>query len=223
MKLTVRDASSLLGISEKTVYRWIGQGIIPAYRVNDQYRFNRYELLEWATSRRISVSPEIFHEPESAGTPMPTLADALEAGGVVYRVGGTERESVLRAVIQSLRLPEEVDTEFLFRVLLAREMLGSTAIGDGIAIPHVRNPIVLHVTRPSITLGYLERPVDFGALDGKPVSVVFTTISPTVRAHLHLLSRLTFSLRDDQLRGVILRQGAREEIFREIRRVEAAF
>ncbi len=223
MKLTVRDASSLLGISEKTVYRWISQGTIPAYRVNDQYRFNRYELLEWATSRRISVSPEIFHEPESAGTPMPTLADALETGGVVYRVGGTERESVLRAVIQSLRLPEEVDTEFLFRVLLAREMLGSTAIGDGIAIPHVRNPIVLHVTRPSITLCYLERPVDFGALDGKPVSVLFTTISPTVRAHLHLLSRLTFSLRDDQLRGVILRQATREEIFREIRRVEAAF
>jgi mannitol/fructose-specific phosphotransferase system IIA component (Ntr-type) len=89
-----------------------------------------------------------------------------------------------------------VDREFLYKVLLARESLGSTGIGDGIAIPHVRNPIVLHLSRPIVTLCFLERPVDFGALDGQPVNTLFTLISPTVRAHLHLLSRLAFTLRD---------------------------
>ncbi len=59
MKLTVRDAAGLLNVSEKSIYRWIKQGVIPAYQINDQYRFNRAELLEWATSRKISVSPEI--------------------------------------------------------------------------------------------------------------------------------------------------------------------
>src|SRR5438034_985186 len=62
-----------------------------------------------------------------------------------------------------------------------REALQSTGVGDGIAIPHVRNPIVLHVSRPMITLCFLERPIDFGALDGKPVHVLFSLISPTVR------------------------------------------
>ena len=156
MQLVVKDVARLFNVSEKTVYRWIDQGILPAYRINDQYRFNRAELLEWATSRRMNVSPDIFAEPESSATPLPSLVEALQAGGIFYRIGGTEKESVLRAVVETLRLPEEVDRGFLLRVLLARETLESTGIGDGIAIPHVRNPVVLHVARPLITLCFLE-------------------------------------------------------------------
>jgi PTS system nitrogen regulatory IIA component len=222
MQLTVRDVSGLLKVSEKTVYRWINQGVVPAYRVNDQYRFNRAELLEWATSRKMNVSVDLFEEPESNAAPMPSLGEALQAGGIFYRVDGTDKESVLRAVVEHMRLPEEVDRDFLLRVLLAREALQSTGIGDGIAIPHVRNPIVLHVSRPMITLCFLERPVEFGALDGKPVSVLFSLISPTVRAHLRLLSRLSFALNDRGFKGVVLQQGSREEILGEARRVEAA-
>ena len=65
MKLLVKDAARLLDVSDKTIYRWIKQGSIPAYKLNEQYRFNRAELLEWATARRISISPEIFREEES--------------------------------------------------------------------------------------------------------------------------------------------------------------
>lgn len=220
MQLTVRDVSSLLKISEKTVYRWINQGILPAYRVNDQYRFSRAELLEWATSRKMNVSADLFEEPESQAAPLPGLVEALQAGGIFYRVYGRDKESVLRAVVEHMRLPEEVDREFLLRVLLAREALQSTGIGDGIAVPHVRNPIVLHVSRPMITLCFLEQPIEFGALDGKPVSVLFSLISPTVRAHLRLLSRLSFALNAPDFKAAVLRQASREEILNEARRVE---
>lgn len=221
MKLTVRDAAHLLSVTEKTIYRWIKQGVIPAYQINDQYRFNRAELLEWATSRKIHVSPEIFAEPEGGEAPPPSLSEALRGGGVHYRVGGADRASVLHAAVDMMKLPEEVDREFLYQVLLAREALGSTGIGEGIAIPHVRNPIVLHLSRPMVTLCFLERPVDFGALDGQPVTTLFTLISPTVRAHLYLLSRLGFALRDAEFKGAVLRQAAREEILEQLRRVEA--
>lgn len=220
MQLNVREAAKILNVSEKTIYRWINQGNLPAYRVNEQYRFNRAELLEWATSRKINVSPEIFHEPESQNGPLVGLCEALQSGGIFYRVGGADKETVLRAVVETMRLPEEVDREFLFRVLLAREALGSTGVGDGIAIPHVRNPIVLHVSRPTITLCFLEKPVDFGSIDGKPVHALFSLISPTVRAHLHLLSRLAFVLRDPELKEGILRQASREEILKDLRRLE---
>src|SRR5205809_699805 len=210
MQLGVRDVSKLLNVSEKTIYRWVGQGILPAYRVNEQYRFNRAELLEWATSRKMNVSAAVFDEPESNSTPIPGLVEALQAGGIFYRLSGADKEGALRAVVETLRLPEEVDREFLVRVLLAREALESTGIGDGIAIPHVRNPIVLHVTRPLITLCFLEHAVDFGAIDGKPVSIVFSLISPTVRAHLRLLSRLSFALQDPGFKTVVSRQGSRD-------------
>jgi len=212
MKLLVRDAARLLDVSEKTIYRWIKQGSIPAYKLNEQYRFNRAELLEWATARRIALSPEIFREEESEAASLPRLTEALQTGGIYYRIGGDDRASVLHHVVETMRLPPEVDREFLHTVLLAREALGSTAIGDGMAIPHVRNPVILHLERPTITVCFLERPIDFGALDGQPVNVLFTLASPTVRAHLHLLSRLSFALRDPVFKGTIVRQAGREEI-----------
>jgi PTS system nitrogen regulatory IIA component len=222
VNLTVRDVAGLLKVSEKTVYRWIDQGVLPAYRVNEQYRFNRAELLEWATSRKMNVSTELFEEPESSTVPLPGLADALQAGGIFYRVSGTDKASVLRAVVEHMRLPEEVDREFLLRVLIARENLQSTGVGDGIAIPHVRNPIVLHVSRPLITLCFLEKPVDYEALDGKPVGALFSLVSPTVRAHLRMLSRLAFALHDAGFKSAVTGQASRDEILREARRVEAS-
>jgi PTS system nitrogen regulatory IIA component len=220
MNLSVHDAANLLRVSEKTVYRWIKQQAIPAYRVQEQYRFNRAELLEWATSRRLNVSSEIFVEREADGQPIPSLLAALEAGGVFYRISGFDREGALREVVQLLRLPEEVDREFLLRVLLAREAIAPTAVGDGIAIPHVRNPVVLHVGRPLLTLCFLEQPIDYGALDGKPVGTLFTIISPTTRAHLHLMSKLSFVLRDRRVRQALHQQAPRQEILRQTARAE---
>lgn len=211
MDLNVRDSARLLKVSEKTIYRWVQQGKLPAYRVNEQYRFNRAELLEWATSQRINVSPEIFVEPAGSGGAT-RLSEALRAGGIYYRVGGTDKSDVLRAVVDLMPLPEMVDRDFLLQVLLARESLGSTAVGNGIALPHVRNPVVMHVQRPLVTLCFLERPIDFGALDGRPVHTLFTVLSPTVRAHLHTLARISFALQQPAFAEAIERQGLRDEI-----------
>ncbi|MFH0907786.1 MAG: PTS sugar transporter subunit IIA [bacterium] len=222
MQLSVKDTANLLNVSEKTIYRWIKQEVIPAYRINDQFRFNRAELLEWATSRRIKVSPDIFLEVDSSTVPLPSLSDSLKSGGVAYRVGGNDKPSVLRAIVDVLKLPEEVDREFLYQVLLAREMLGSTGIGDGIAIPHVRNPVVLHVSKPTVTLCFLEHPIDFRAIDDQPVRALFTLISPTVRAHLHLLSRLGFVLQDQDFKKALKEQASRDELMQALSRAEGA-
>jgi len=220
MNLSVKDAARLLNVSEKTIYRWIRQEVVPAYRMHEQYRFNRAELLEWATARRMGVAPEAFQEPETAAMPLPTLADALSEGGIIYRLEGKFRDEVLGNVVAHLRLPDEVDRAYLLQVLIARELLASTGIGDGIAIPHPRNPVLLHVTRPTVTLGFLENPVDFHALDGAPVKILFTLITPTLRSHLHLLSMLGFVLKDPGFRQVLEEEGSREEIFRALRRIE---
>lgn len=213
MNLSVKDAAVLFSVSEKTIYRWIKQDILPAYKVRESYRFNRAELLEWATSRRMGVSAEAFSEPEYDAQPLPTLYDALEVGGVYYRIEGKNREDVLTAVVNSLRLPEEIDRHYLEQVLLAREQLGSTAIGHGIAIPHPRSPGLLNVQRPTVTLCFLENPVDFHALDGQPVTILLPIISPYLRAHLHLLSRLSFVLQDPEFSRVLRSEANREQIF----------
>jgi PTS system nitrogen regulatory IIA component len=80
----------------------------------------------------------------------------------------------------------------------------------------------MYIPRPMITLCFLEKPVDFAAMDGKPVNTLFTIVSPTVRTHLHLLSTLAFALREDGFRAAILGQAPREEIQSQARAAEAA-
>jgi PTS system nitrogen regulatory IIA component len=225
MILTVRDAAKLLGTTEHTVYRWIGEGSIPVRKIHDQCRFNRSELLEWATANGVRVSASEFSAPESVSPPLPPvphLAEALDRGGIHQHVEGTDRDSVLRAVVKRMPVEDE-DRELLFDVLLARESLGSTGVGDGIAIPHVRSPVVMHLTKPSITLSYLDHAVDFAAIDGKPVHTVFSIVTPTLRLHLRLLSQLAAALHDSGFRAAVMSKAPAAKVLGEARRVEGAF
>jgi len=222
LQLTVRDVGKFLNVAESTVVRWIKQRGLPAQRVGGQHRFNRAELLEWATANKIKVSLELFDNLAPEEESDASLATALEAGGIFHGVEDTTKERALRALVQALPLPEGTDRELLLRLFLAREASASTAIGDGIALPHVRNPIVLHVSRPMVTLCFLEKPVDFGALDGQPVHVLFSLVCPTMRSHLQMLARLSYALHDAAFKQVVIRHGQRDEILRELRRAEAA-
>ncbi|HUL59347.1 MAG TPA: PTS sugar transporter subunit IIA [Anaeromyxobacteraceae bacterium] len=221
MQLTTRDAARLLGVSDSTVHRWIKSGELSATLVNDQYRFNRFDLLEFAASRKMDISPDLLAELDTQAT-LPGLAEAVRAGGVHRDVPGTDKPSVLRAVVERLTLPKRGDADLLYRVLLAREALGSTGLGNGIAIPHPRNPIVLRVQKPTVAICYLSRPVDFEAIDAKPVHTVITLISPSTRVHLHLLARVAAALRDPGVTARLEARAGSAELVPEIERVEAA-
>jgi PTS system nitrogen regulatory IIA component len=212
LKLLVKDAAHLFDVPETTIYRWIKQGSIPAYRLKEQYRFNNAEILEWATARRIPVSPEIFREAGADAASLPRWSEALAAGGDPYRIGGNDTAAILRRIVQVMRLPGEIDREFLYEVLMARKALGLIAIGDGIAIPHVRTPLILDMESPTIALAFLDHPLDLGAFDGRPVHAMFLILSPTVRTHLTLLSRLSFALRDRAFREAVIRPAAPSEL-----------
>jgi len=220
VQFTVRQVSKFLNVTESTIARWIKQRGLPAQHVGGQYRFHRAEVLEWATANQIRVALEMFDEPEMPREPAPSLAAALEAGGIHYGLEDTNKECALRAVVNALPLPDGTDRELLFRLFQAREAAASTGIGEGIAIPHVRNPIVLNVDQPIVSLCFLKQPVDFGALDGRPVQVLFSLICPTTRDHLQMLSRLSYALHDSRFKKVVARQGEREEILAEIHRIE---
>jgi len=219
MQLWVKDAARILNVSEDTIIKWVEERGLPAYLVNRQYRFNRAEILEWATSTGMAISSEI-NKGWNTMDERPSLADALSQGGVHKEVPGHNRDTVLRSIVDLLDLPINIDRDFLFRVLLAREDMGSTGIGNGIGIPHPRSPIVLGVEMPYVTLCYLKEAIDYNAIDGKPVQVLFTLISPTVQTHLHLLSRLAYIIQNNSFREALSRQAGLDEIVTAVRDIE---
>ena len=221
MQLTVRDAARLLGVSEQVLERWVRKGELPAQLVDDRYRFNRIELLEWAAQRKILVSPEILEEPGLAQGHASSLSDAIRLGGIHRGLPAGSKESLLRAMVDRVPMGHGLDRDFLYRMVLAREHLGSTALGNGIAIPHPREPIVLRVDRPAVAVFLPESPVAFDAPDGLPVHTLCLVVSPSTRAHLHVLAALASVLRDDQLERLLASRAPDDAILAAVGRVEA--
>jgi PTS system nitrogen regulatory IIA component len=215
MQLTVPEAAHLLHVPEETVYRWIRDQGLPASQFGGRYFLNRVWLLEWAHEKGIPIA---------VGTDerMPLLSQGLERGGLHVDVPGRTPAEVLLAGVERLPLPPDLPREELGEMLLARERQGSTGFGDGIAIPHSRGPILLHVPQPIVAVCYLREPVDFAAHDGKPVTTLFLQVTPTVRTHLHLLSWIARALSDAEFAGLVRERAELPRLLERARKLEAA-
>ena len=222
MQLTLRQAAGYLGVSDATARRWINERGLPVHEVSEQLYLNAVELWEWAVEQGVPVSRSLLDHARRAPDDVPPMSELLRAGGIFHDIEAAAKVDVLREFVARLPLPPEQDRATLLSVLEAREAMGSTGIGDGIAIPHVRNPIVLHLDQPFVTLGLLRHPVDFEAVDGKPVHALFMVVSPTVPVHLRILAQLGFVLRDTHLRDLLRQRAPTDEIIGRIEMLEEA-
>ena len=220
MQITVRQAASYFGVDEDTVRRWITERDLPVHRIMERQHLNAIEVWEWAVERGVPVSRRLFEDARRSPDAVPPLWALLESGGVHRDVAGDDKTSTLASMVNLIPLPAEEDREHILAILEAREAMGSTGIGDGIAIPHVRNPILLHVGTPQVSLFLLRHPVDFDSVDSLPVHAIFLVISTTVPVHLRILAQLAYALRDPGLRELMQRQAGTEEILARIRELE---
>ena len=212
MQLTLRQAAPYFSVEEATLRRWIKKRGLPVHKVNEQLYLNPVELWQWAMENGVVVSRRLLEDSRQVADEVPPLSALLETGGIHLDVGGADKSEALRDVVARLPLPPDFDRDFLVTVLEAREAMGSTGIGDGIAIPHARNPILLHVEQPLVALCLLRHPVDFDAVDGIPVHALFVVISPTVPVHLKILARLGLVLRDADLRRLLKERASADQI-----------
>jgi len=151
------------------------------------------------------------------------LSTLLVPAAIQLNLAGTERDAVLREMVALVpplaTLPEA--REKLFRALVERELLHSTGIGEGIAIPHARNALVGLVDQPTMAFGRHPTGVPYGAIDGAPARLFFLLIAPTVTQHLAMLARISRLLRDPRLRQDLLIASSPEAILQLIRTAEA--
>ncbi len=225
-RLNLEEAAQLLQVSEKTMTRWIAELDLPHTRSNEQVpSFDRAEVIEWANQHSFRLAADV---PGESDSPLPMLSAAVSVAGIHRAVGAShiaaggklDVDRALHEVAHALPLPKLVDRPFFHQVLLAREDLGSTGIGHGIATPHVRAPLVLHVDHPMVGIFFLARPIDWSAIDAKPVETLFVVVSPGVRAHLHLLSRISFALRDGELQRMLVERAPNDLLLQRLRQLE---
>ena len=191
MQISISQAATLIGTSEEMLKRWARQGAIPATETGGVLCFEEKDLENWAARRHMPLRrPQV--EVKSEADAAPSLLDAMTRGGFHYGVAGTDSESLLTRLIQSLEIPG-VDPRLLLDRVIERETLSSTGIGNGIAIPHPRQPLET-LSASSVVTCFPSQPVSFAAVDNQPVTVVFLMLSIDTRAHLKLLSQLSYLL-----------------------------
>jgi mannitol/fructose-specific phosphotransferase system IIA component (Ntr-type) len=142
------------------------------------------------------------------------LSDFVVREAILVDLQATGKEAAIREIVQSLansgRLAE-ADTDGVARAILNREELGSTGIGQGVAVPHTRHP---KVERLIGTVALSRKGVDFAALDGDPVDIFFLLVSPPNQPgdHLRALENISRHLKDERFVSFLRQAKTREQI-----------
>ncbi len=159
----------------------------------------------------------------SAQGPRLPLSQCITPETIQLKMSATSRDEALEELVAQIpdiaKLPEARRT--LLRALQEREILCSTGIGDGIALPHSRNALVGLVDKPVIVFGRHPQGINFGSVDGIPARLFFLLVAPTVSQHLQLLARLSRILRDPTVRQGLITAERPERVQTVLRDAEA--
>src|SRR5512140_1836203 len=131
---------------------------------------------------------------------MANIKDLLQGDLVLEEIRATDKRGVIREFAALLKRAGKVaDEEELVRVLVEREALGSTGIGDGVAIPHGKLDAIREMT---VAFGRSSEGVDFQSMDRKPAHLFFLLVTPADRSgeHLKTLARISRILKNPVLR-----------------------
>jgi PTS system nitrogen regulatory IIA component len=195
MKLTRQAAARSLDLPLSTLDRWVRQGRIPIHRHADGFEFKESVLRKWAATHDLLFRAPTKEIEAVQEAPLENLLPAMRRGGVFHGLQGGSAASALESAVALVPGFEADTRKELFTRLMERESLTSTGIGRGVAIPHPRSPLTETLEAPSITTCFLEKAVEFDAIDDQPVFVMFILLSTSIKVHLHLLSRLSFGVR----------------------------
>ncbi len=138
-----------------------------------------------------------------------TLAQLIQKGGIFNDVEGSSAKEVYRKIVDRLELPESIPSDDVYKALCDREDLMSTAVGNCIAIPHCRVPLLKNEEDQKVCVVRLKNPIDMSAPDGLSVSVMFIILAQNLKDHLKVLSDLGNVIKAPKFRK-LLAEGAEE-------------
>jgi nitrogen PTS system EIIA component len=142
------------------------------------------------------------------------LSDFVVREAILVDLQATGKEDSIREIVRSLHNAgklAESELDSVARAILSREELGSTGIGQGVAVPHTRHPTVDHLIG---TVAISRRGVDFAALDGEPVDILFLLVSPPNQPgdHLRALENISRHLKDERFVSFLRQAKTRENV-----------
>ncbi|MCR4952650.1 MAG: PTS sugar transporter subunit IIA [Treponema sp.] len=204
--LTIEEVAKYLRVSDRTVYDWAQKGEIPAGKIGTVWRFKKSEIEHWVNERLSS-------DKNKSGEDEIQIRNILSPDRVVFINQRTKHDALIQLSEVLASAPQIKNKTELTEQILKREELMSTAIGRGIAIPHVR---LLSVTDLVMAIGVCKKPIeDFEPIDDQPVRLLFM-IAAAYNQHTYYLktiSNFTALFKNEELIQSILEAKTEDEIY----------
>jgi PTS system nitrogen regulatory IIA component len=196
--MTLEALAQMLGADPRRLERMAQAGEIPSQKVGGQLRFNRATITEWLQQNMSKFKEEHLAEVDAGITAHrevrpdePIISPLLRLEAVTTNLGSRTKDSTLRHLVALAQKTGLVyDHKELMEAVMFREELCSTALGEGVAIPHPRRPLPYAIAEPLLVVARTSQGIAFGAPDGRLTNLFFFTASQDDRHHLHVLARL---------------------------------
>jgi PTS system nitrogen regulatory IIA component len=203
--LTIEEVAKYLRVSERTVYDWAQKAEIPAGKIGTVWRFKKSDIEKWVNDR-LSVN----NKSENHAVQLESI---LSPDRILFLDHSTKRDAILALADNLAKAPQIKNRQELAAEILKREDLMSTAIGRGIAIPHVR---LSSVTDLVVSVGISHTDIiDFQPLDDQPVRLIFM-IAAAYNQHAYYLQTLSYfsaKLKNPDLRQSLLAAKSPQEAY----------
>ncbi|MDP6630656.1 MAG: PTS sugar transporter subunit IIA [Kiritimatiellia bacterium] len=209
--MTLQEVAAYLKVSEKTITRMVQAGELPGLKVSNQWRFIRAAIDDWLTRRMYNQASEQLAEviqPPHEELSLPLL---LTPNRIILDLQPGPQEDVLaRLVAPLIKEGTVTDPTRYMAALIGREKIVSTAIGDGVAIPHARDPEHSALAKSCMALGICRDGMPFGAIDKKPTKLFFLIGGTSTEDHLRLVARTMLMLRKPDFIDALVAAQTRE-------------
>lgn len=213
--LTLTEAADYLKVSEKTVLRMVRSGRIPGAKVSNQWRFLRSVIDDWVMSRMQRSPSNNLAVVANKHPQLAPLRKLISTDGILLNLTPGSKQHILNQLIAPFVARGIVEQPVQYLAdLVAREQVVSTAIGDGIAVPHARNPEESGLKECCIGIGICREGTDFDSLDGLPTRLFFLIGSTSTENHLPLMAKTMLMLRNPNVRDGLVEAGSKENILK---------
>ena len=217
MDLNTKDISHLLMIPEKEIQQLIKKKEIPFQLLHDKVMFNKHQIIEWALGRSFPINVSKYNKLSEYH--IETVNTLLDKDSFHYKCELTD-SLYIEQMVSQINLEKNVDREIIVQLLKGRESMMSTAIGNGISLPHPRVPLMVGKNKPLINFFFPQNPLDLKSIDGKPVHTLILLISQTIKQHLSLIAHLSFLLSKETFRFALENRLESKEILDIIKKIE---
>lgn len=216
MDLTIQEVSTLLQVSEDQITTWLDEGKIPAYKIQDEVRFSREEIEDFVVRSHHEVNRD---QEFAVGMQHFNLFRAIHKGFVFDNIEGSTKEEIIRNTMSAIAKDLDINPDGVADLLLEREEKMSTALNEGVALPHTRD-FLLNKTHDIVAIVYPKEPIDYGALDQKPVHTLFFMFACQDKRHLNLIAKIAYFCNQKENIDFLKGKPSKKDVLSQVRAFE---